>query len=225
MERKIIVVKKENREVGQFVGGRDQKLIASKYLSILRDGCGWHDVVHSKHQKFVFVTIVKHEQWVIEAIRPITAIEWWELLPDKSEDWMISDSLKTPEFVEYMKEKHSDVEMDLPLVMTGEQFKEYYPGVYVRLFVEDKNHNGHKWEKGLNKCENFDPSIKCGNGLYFVHERHRDLWLQYNKKVMYWWSYVIIPDYTTVAVIEDPCDENNIKFNAKDLEIVEFIKL
>lgn len=225
MEHKIIVVKRENREVGQCVNEDEQKLVASKYLYMLGDGCGWGSDVHSRHQKFVFVTIVKREQWVIEEIRPITAIEWWELLPDKSDDWMISNSLKTPEFIGYMKEKHPDVKMDLPLVMTGKQFKEYYPGVYVRLFVEDKNHNGHKWEKGINKCKKFDPSIECGNGLYFVHERHRDRWLQYNKKVMYWWSYVIIPDYTTVAVIEDPCNENNIKFNAEDLEIVEFIKL
>lgn len=176
------------------------------------------------HTKYAFATRgpnVSFLGFTVVDVRDVTAIEWYNLMINKDELNKIPNSLKTPEFIEYMKKENPNADIGLPKIMTGEQFKEYYPGVFIRLFTEDKCHNGHQWELGLNKCNTFNPSTKCGNGLYFIYEGDKEKWLTYNGKVMYWYTYVIIPDYTIVAVI----DADDIKFKAEEIIVPEFIKL
>lgn len=153
----------------------------------------------------------------VEDIRPITGIEMWELFKEVP-NMHIPQSLRTPEFIEYMKCNYPDYYTGPPMVMTGKQFKELYPGQKIRLFNYIMIHNDFPWKEDLNVCADFDPGHHCGKGLYFIEESEKLKWLEYGGKKMFWWAYIDILDEATVAIEEG-------KFCTNMMRIPKFFKL
>lgn len=231
MHRYTIILKKKEYPIGiQTRIQADTLWLAEDHLIKLRDGCSQlFGYPHSRHQKFIFATFTTNEKsstfsWksqegLLENVRPVTAIEIWELSgKTRIDHGMMSNSLKTPEYIEYMRQNYPKIKVGLPKIMTGAQFKEYYPGQKIRLFNETQIHNGYQWTTELNICQNFDAGTSCGKGFYFIEECYRDHWLGYNEMNMYWWAYIIIPDDAIVSV-EDG------KFCTNMMIVPEFFRL
>lgn len=88
-------------------------------------------------------------------------------------------------------------------VYTGEEFNKLTKGrVFVRLTVENENHNGFQYKTGLNVDHlPFNPNSACEpGGLYFCDFMNFAIFIDYNDKNCKNLRYVTIPDNANIYI-------------------------
>lgn len=90
--------------------------------------------------------------------------------------------------------------------ITGNMFNQKYVKdlryKFVKLTTFSENHNGYQFKNGLNiDTIDFNTNMLCTpGGIYFINKIHMIKWLTYNKKVMYWYREVTIPNNARIYI-------------------------
>jgi hypothetical protein len=96
---------------------------------------------------------------------------------------------------------------------TGKEFKEKYPDTtFIKLTIEDENHNGFQFKDGENiDTSSFTPSGQCnGGGIYFCKLDQIINWLIYgNKKMHYFASYSSLILFILTAIYSSTIDRSS----------------
>lgn len=158
----------------------------------------------------------------ISNIQPLDGIALFEIFRHHGKPLLqfIPRALKTVGFVAYIRANYPELYVDRATVMWGSQFNVLYPGKKKRVFAETRYHNGHMWEEGLNLCNDYNPNIDCGNGLYFVEAYDINKWLTYRWGITLK-STVYIPDDALVTVIISNVS-GEIKFKTDKIVVKKF---
>ncbi len=90
-------------------------------------------------------------------------------------------------------------------MISGKAFKALHPGIkFYKLTTSDENHNGYKFQDGINIDTNAINTNKCSKGgIYFTNEENISNWLAYNKKIMKYKREVEILDDSKICIEEN----------------------
>jgi hypothetical protein len=91
-------------------------------------------------------------------------------------------------------------------VVSGKEFNRInLDKVFIKLTNESENHNGFKFETGLNQDTiPFNPKGRCkAGGIYFCEYEKMGRWLKYRGEQMIYYRYVRVPDDAKVYIEKD----------------------